>query len=384
MRIFTRCFNPLLGYFVFVMLGACNGSLSSPGTSSRDAAVDVGVSGGNDASVDLGANIDAGNPVMDAALDLGAGDLGAMDLGSDAGSTAVDMTMAVDLGMTLDSGVHDSGVHDSGVHDSGVHVDAGPSAGCGTAHAAGRSTVELTVMGETRSFMISVTDAYDPVHPAPLLFGVHGCGDTSMGAWYSLNLVTDGSGVEAAFGGRAIYVYPQGGMGTGCSTGWPLSHLDADLAFMDAIRAYMAANYCVDASGVMVIGLSYGAEFANRYACRRASEIIFSSPLAAGDAVPTPCTGSAPMWISWGTADFGISEGSYNNIRDTWLTNNGCSLTASDPVPESPMCAHYRDCDTEPVIACRIEGGLHAQPSPNYGPALFAFYRRLIGEIAWP
>lgn len=380
----TRCLNPRLGFFLFVILGACDGSLSSPGGSARDGALDTGIGSGNDASVDLGAIADAGNSGMDAALDSGTGDLGGVDLGTDSGSTTVDMT-TVDMTMPVDLGTTpDSGVHDSGVFDSGVHIDAGPSVGCGTAHAAGRSTVELTVMGETRSFMISVTDAYDPVHPAPLLFGVHGCGDNSMGAWYSLNLVTDGSGVEAAFGGRAIYVYPQGGMGTGCSTGWPLSHLDADLAFMDAIRAYMAANYCVDASGVMVIGLSYGAEFANRYACRRPSEIIFSSPLAAGDAVPTPCAGSAPMWISWGTADFGISEGSYDNIRDTWLTNNGCSLTTSDPVPESPMCAHYRDCDTEPVIACRIEGGLHAQPSPNYGPALFAFYRRLIGEIAWP
>ncbi|MBK8173032.1 MAG: hypothetical protein IPK60_22240 [Sandaracinaceae bacterium] len=363
--------------FSVLALSACNAGTLSGATHD---ALDAGSSDAG-APVDAAAGIDAGNR-MDMSFDAA---LTPSDLGSDLGNASTDAGVGMDAAHSVDSGAGlDAGVDASASVDAGAYADAGTSPGCGMTHAVGRSTITLTVMGESRSFLLSITDAYDSAHPAPLLMGFHGCGDSPMGAWYSLNLVTDGSGVEAAFGGRAVYVYPAGLPTSGCATGWTLSNLDKDLAFMDAIRAYMAANYCIDARGVMIIGLSYGGEFVNRYACRRASEIIFSSPLAAGDPVPSGCTGPVPQWISWGTADTGISEGSFNNIRSTWITNNACSSSMSDPVPESPMCLQYRDCEVDPVIACRVVGGAHAQPSPNYGPALFSFYRRLIGEIPWP
>lgn len=163
--------------------------------------------------------------------------------------------------------------HFAGDSDGLIHVASesraltgAASAGCGTTppYAAGTYTtgLSITVGGVTRTFNLQVPSGYLNSVAQRTVYALPGRGGSgatmySQGVWHTLS-------------GIAIYLdsLPQ----TYCQgqTCWDHKTDGADMAFIDAIVAWVDAGYCIDTGRRVAYGFSAGAIFGNIMACVRA------------------------------------------------------------------------------------------------------------------
>lgn len=327
------------------------------------------LSGAPVVATDAGAQVDTGSPPADAAtIDTSVPPMDA---------SAIDLGAGVDAGPGLDAGT-----------DAGVPVvDSGGggtfrSAGCGTTQATGLRTLTMTVRGEERSYLVSVPTGYDPNTPVPLHMNFHGCTGDSMSHWYSMN---SRGGVEAAFGARGVYVYPQGLANSGCSTGWEMSNGGKDVEFVDSIRTTISDQFCIDTRGMIVTGMSYGGDFTNKYSCARPENVVIAVAQASSAWPHSDCAGPVPIVVTYALGD--VYAETYTGpgfaiSRDFWRVENGCTAM-TDPETPSP-CVRYRGCTENPLITCEVPGGDHGTFPDNLGVNLLRWYREQIGEIPRP
>lgn len=320
-------------------------------------------------ATDASGRVDAGSPTADAATtDTSVSQMDA---------SAVDLGAGVDAGLAIDAG-SDSG---SPIVDSGGGGTF-RSAGCGTAQSTGLRTMTMTVRGEERSYLVSVPAGYDPNTPVPLHMNFHGCTGDSMSHWYSMN---SRGGVEAAFGARGVYVYPQGLANSGCSTGWEMSNGGKDVEFVDSIRTTISDQFCIDTRGMIVTGMSYGGDFTNKYSCARPDNVVIAVAQASSAWPHSDCVGPVPIVVTYALGD--VYAETYTGpgfaiSRDFWRAENGCTAM-TDPETPSP-CVRYRGCIENPLITCEVPGGDHGTFPDNLGVNLLRWYREQIGEIPRP
>jgi polyhydroxybutyrate depolymerase len=232
------------------------------------------------------------------------------------------------------------------------------SAGCGkTASGAGAVTAQtLTSGGNERTFHVSVPSAYDQNHRHPLLFVLHGAGDTNpenMKDWFP---------VEGNMP-PSIAVYPQAlhrtrkdGSG-GDIPRWDLEG-DEDLVFFDAMLATLGDAYCIDRAKVFVTGFSSGGNFSHQLGCLRQKSLNAIAPVEGPGPFVSTCEGPITVWMTHDVNDDVLPIADARDSRDFWAQTNGCGNTWT---PDTrPECKKNTGCTSgKSVTYCETTGVGH-------------------------
>ncbi|HRI63545.1 MAG TPA: prolyl oligopeptidase family serine peptidase [Polyangium sp.] len=273
-----------------------------------------------------------------------------------------------------------------------------PSKGCGMSpQDADETYVEIQVTSNgsttTRQFYISLPAAYDTNVGNRLIVGLHG--RDYSGDKMKDYLALEKAPVEAR--SDEIFVYPDALLrdfgSWGSSIGWQLgpgaadtnAQGDEDVAFIDAMIAYMKDHYCIDNERVFVTGQSWGGDFSSALACLRGDVFRASVPVAANgiyylESPVVACQGAAAVWEMHGKGDpyFDITLG--EEVRDYWVKKNACGTMTTDLgimllTGTHEDCVEYSGC-SEVVRYCAYDASFgHQVPDDYYAQVTMEFFR---------
>jgi poly(3-hydroxybutyrate) depolymerase len=252
----------------------------------------------------------------------------------------------------------DSDSDTAGDTDADSDGDA-TSSGCGNTNYPESGEKTIDVSGVTREYIITLPDTYDPAHPYKLIFAWHGLTGTMQqtagnGFWgyYGLQNLADDSAIFMAGQGLPI---TDGDV----DYGWPNTD-GRDIAYTEAVLAWIEQNYCVNEQRIFSVGMSYGGIMSNTVGCEMGDRIRAIAPMSG--AGPNQFFGSAECkskvaaWISHGLSDTTVEITMGEASRDYWVEENGCATT-SQSVDPSP-CVTYDGCSAGyPVTWCAFDGG---------------------------
>lgn len=238
------------------------------------------------------------------------------------------------------------------------------SKGCSIAPAGAGSIARKTstVAGKSRAYHLAVPAGATTKQPLPLVFVLHGAGDTApenMRDWF---------GVESKLTG-ALAVYPQAlertrpdGSG-GKVTRWDLSGND-DLAFFDTMLGEISDAYCVDRAHVFVTGFSSGGNFSQHLACQRSKDVKGMAVVSGPGPFSSTCGGAVPVWMTHDANDDVLPVKDARSSRDFWAAQNGCQKATWTPVPGRPECKRNTSCPAgEALVYCETTGVGHDVPA---------------------
>ncbi|MFY0542041.1 prolyl oligopeptidase family serine peptidase [Nannocystis pusilla] len=191
-----------------------------------------------------------------------------------------------------------TGTADPSTTDSTLGTTGDPlgSAGCGLAPPDPPDGVNVTLdvgpEGDgVRRFYLRRSPDYDPTVPHRLIFGF--AGTNWVGDMIEPYLGLQGDKVEPR--PDEIFVYPdplwRDFDGWGNLGGWVLGPYAApadgeqDLVFVEAVLAYMAANYCIDRDRVFATGHSWGGDMAQVVGCFLGDRFRATVPVAANSPI---------------------------------------------------------------------------------------------------
>jgi polyhydroxybutyrate depolymerase len=240
------------------------------------------------------------------------------------------------------------------VADAAVVSLGDGSAGCGLSGAptGNLSAQSITVGDRTRTYALTVPKNYASSTIYPVIFAWHGMGGSGSVARSYFH-------VDSAVANRAIVVYPDGLPMNDGSTGWDLTGTGIDVAFFDALLAYVNNTYCIDRNRLFATGHSYGGFFTNVLGCYRGDVLRAIAPVAGNPPMSNgrtgvTCVGNVAAVVIHGQNDPTVdyTRGGVGG-RDFWAGKNGCSTTV-DPVPITPpACLESQGCQPDlPVVFC--------------------------------
>jgi polyhydroxybutyrate depolymerase len=243
-------------------------------------------------------------------------------------------------------------------------IDAAPDASpCGMrAGMRGKTSREVTIDGLRRTYHVYLPAGVDVQKRVPLVYVHHGY--TMSG-----NLMFDVTKYAALADAEQIAVaFPdgQGGPSTArppwnvgadiCPSflGPPPNAMADDFAFLDAMKADIAQDQCIDDEHVFVTGFSMGGYFSHHAGCMR-EDIAGVAPHSGGTHPLDNCvTQKKPIIIFHGLADAvipaGCNDPSANAVADVvpaataWAQRNGCALTSQTIAVTNGTCRVYDDC----------------------------------------
>lgn len=307
-------------------------------------------------------------------------DLSGRDGGADA-TTGIDAASTADAG---DAAVDATTSSDAAV-DATRDATVAPvgSAGCGrVSPASGELT--LTVGADTLQYIVSIPASYDPSHPYPLGFGLHGANRTHTNCHDG-----DCAGFQSVMGDDAILVYTRS-----VSAGWQDDNdvRDRNLALFTAVLDRMLAETCIEVGRIFVAGTSSGATFSNIIGCALGDRIRVVIPVAGGLPSRAACVGTPAALVIHGVDDPHVLFSYGEAARDAYRTANGCANETDPPIAdlharvvanrESHECADYRSCAPGlPVRWCEhseggYDGSTHGWPLFG-GAAIWEFVSAL-------
>lgn len=206
----------------------------------------------------------------------------------------------------------------------------------------------IEVGAARRSFVVRSASEGDPRAAAPVVFALHPFG---MNAQYMQTRAPIGRMWPAA-----IVVYPDGmGRDGTMVQSWQgrAGELgDRDLAFFDAMLAWLGQRGCIDRARVFVLGYSNGAGLAYLLACERRAAVA-GVAIAAGRLGCQPAAGK-PVVMSHGVGDRTIGYDQAIEASKAWATANGC---VAPPKPGVRGCVQAQSCAAAPVTLCTHGGG---------------------------
>ncbi len=287
-----------------------------------------------------------------------------------------------------------------GLHCGGSSSDAvtrgdggaGSSGSCGTRSGMrGKTSRTLTVDGTKRTYIAYLPQSVDAAKPAPLVFVFHGAemNAAEMFEITQYSAIADSDGVAVVF---------LDGQNTDSTTGtmtlapWNVSDDGAavcgdgsfannstagvDFAFMDAVKADVAQDQCLDADHVFASGFSMGGYFSHHVACDR-TDVRAAAPHSGGTlASLSSCkTGHVPIIMFHGTADPLIADGcddpnggaqpGFTAAATLWAKKNGCASTYTTVTETGAgggdgQCYVYDGCPSDgQVELCTFTGMMH-------------------------
>ncbi|MGO9836332.1 MAG: alpha/beta hydrolase family esterase [Polyangiaceae bacterium] len=290
--------------------------------------------------------------------------------------------------------------------------DAGPSSSGGGGNCGartgmrGKTTRTLMVNGTARTYIAYLPQALGATTPAPFVFVFHGAAmdGSEMFDVTQYSTLADSDGIAVGFldGQDTSSV-----TGTTTADPWNVSDDGAevcglgdlvnnptagvDFAFMDAVKADIAQDQCLDSSHVFATGFSMGGYFTHHVGCDRTDIHAVAPHSGATLASLSSCvTGHVPIIIFHGAADPLISDGcddpngtaqsGFPPSATLWAQKNGCQTTYTT-VTENGMgggdgqCYVYDGCPAGgQVELCTFTGMEHcwAGGSTTGGGATYA------------
>lgn len=239
---------------------------------------------------------------------------------------------------------------------------------------------ELSVHGQTRSYLVTTPGGTEPL---PLVVALHGIIEGPE--VHSLHTGLGEFGVEHGF----VTVFPRG---RGEPISWDASAAEGnpDLDFVDEVVANVAARRCIDESRVYATGLSNGAMLASTLACVRTDRFAAIAPVA-GVLAPAECDPSRPLPLltTHGTEDpvLAFHELGGNGVIgqvDAWAQRNGCDPEPTEaPAGESVVHRTY-DCPPDAAVELYVvEGGGHTWPGSEFSSTIESVTGPATFEIDW-
>jgi poly(3-hydroxybutyrate) depolymerase len=130
---------------------------------------------------------------------------------------------------------------------------------------------------------------------------------------------------------------------------------------LDAIKADIALDQCIDDEHVFVTGFSMGGYFSHHTGCMR-PDIRAVAPHSGGAHPFDSCvTQHKPVIIFHGTSDTIVPNGcddpsvpppqGVTPSATQWAQKNGCAGTVTRRLVEGGSCAYYDDCPTDGQVA---------------------------------
>jgi polyhydroxybutyrate depolymerase len=231
-----------------------------------------------------------------------------------------------------------------------------PSAACNAGKAAPMQGYhDLMVGASRRRFIIRLPGSYDGKKAWPVIFAFHGAGGQDATTFDTK------FGFRAANGERAVLVFgealprPQGGRS------WMIDTA-ANMAYIDALVAWLDANVCFDRSKLFATGQSSGGYFSQTLGCQRGHVFRAVAPSSGGWRDFDNCMGNPGVWMSHGKTDTGTAA-DVARAKQFWLDRKMCSPDNPKPTDPAP-CVSYSGCkDDVPFVFCEHGGG---HPWPAY------------------
>jgi poly(3-hydroxybutyrate) depolymerase len=253
------------------------------------------------------------------------------------------------------------------------------------------------VNGTARTYIAYLPQSLGASTAAPLVFVFHGATMTGANMYDVTQYSTladsdgvavaflDGQSTDSATGATTLSPWNVSDNGASvCGNGNFVNNSTAgvDFAFMDAIKADVAEDQCLDTSHVFATGFSMGGYFTHHVGCDR-MDVRAVAPHSGGTiASLSACqTGHVPVIIFHGTSDPLIADGcddpngtaqsGFPPSATLWAQKNGCGTTYST-VTETGMgggngqCYVYDGCPADgQVELCTFTGMQHCWAGGN-------------------
>ena len=207
-----------------------------------------------------------------------------------------------------------------------------------------QKTINLTIDGNVRSFIIYLPIGYNNAGKMPLIFAIHGGSGTPEGM---INKIANFKSI--ADRDKVILVYPAG-VQNNWNDGRPTTPNQLgvnDVSFFNQLCDYMINNYSVDGTKIYATGISNGGFMSSRLACELSNRIAAIAVVAAtieATTIAPSCNPGRPVPAIYihGTTDplvpftggqmtaGGTAGGtvlSHFQAIDKWVTINGCNTT---------------------------------------------------------
>jgi polyhydroxybutyrate depolymerase len=277
---------------------------------------------------------------------------------------------------------------------TGGSVAPDPSPGCGSAAAAGTTTLDQNQGGHQRTAVIHLPTGYDPSSPIPLVLNMHGSQSTALQQEGLTDM--DATADQDTF----IVVYPQGGIPSGSGFEWnvpnePLlgggavpASAPNDVAYLEGLVHTLEQRYCVDQHRIYATGFSGGARMASQLGCDASGMFAAIAPVS-GIRLPSPCPSTRPVPVVafHGTADpvdpydgNGQKYWTYSVpvAAQRWAAHNGCAATPTVTQPDGGVrLTSYGKCRGGSAVELyTITGEGHEWPG---GPKLPRSLVRALG-----
>ena len=204
-----------------------------------------------------------------------------------------------------------------------------------------QKTVNLTVDGNARSFIVYLPTGYNNAGKMPLIFAIHGGSGTPEGMINIANFKT------IADREKVVLVYPAG-IQNNWNDGRPTTPNQLginDVSFFNQMCDYMINNYSVDGTKIYATGISNGGFMSSRLGCElsnRIAAIAVDAATIEATTIAPNCNPGRPVPAIYihGTTDplvpftgGTVSPGaggtaiSHFQAIDKWITINGCNTT---------------------------------------------------------
>ncbi len=206
-----------------------------------------------------------------------------------------------------------------------------------------QKTINLTVDGNARSFIVYLPTAYNNAGKMPMIFAIHGGSGTPDGMINIANFKT------IADRDKVVLVYPAG-IQNNWNDGRPTTPNQLginDVSFFNQMCDYMINNYSVDGTKIYATGISNGGFMSSRLGCElsnRIAAIAVDAATMEATTIAPSCNPGRPVPAIYihGTADplvpftggqmtaGGTAGGtvlSHFQAIDKWVTINGCNAT---------------------------------------------------------
>ena len=286
-------------------------------------------------------------------------------------------------------GQESTAVHGDASADTANLVDA--NAACGVrVGQRGKTNRALRVAALDRTYIVYLPEAVDPKQPVPLVFVHHGY---SMSAQAMFDItgypqLADTEQIALAFpdgqAGPNTFGAPWN-VGTNicpASGGPPPSASGDDFAMLDAIKADISTDQCIDDGHVFVTGFSMGGYFSHHAGCMR-SDLAAVAPHSGGTHPFDTCTAPPkPVIIFHGKSDTIVPNGcddpsvtpplGVTPSATQWAERNGCANTTTTRAVKGGTCVSYDGCPTgAQVELCTFTGMRHCWAG-GIGPSVYS------------
>jgi polyhydroxybutyrate depolymerase len=243
--------------------------------------------------------------------------------------------------------------------DASPTVDAGP---CGLRTGMrGKTSRMVHAGGLDRSYIVYLPDGVDATTPVPLVFVHHGYTMSGQNMYdiTGYPALADREHVAVAFpdgqGGPGSLGAPWN-VGANVCTSYEGAPPDApgdDFAFLDAMKADIAQDQCIDSAHVFVTGFSMGGYFAHEAGCNGAG-IAGVAPHSGGTHDLAQCANATkPIIMFHGAADPvvpdacddpSVAQVTEGAAAARWAAHNGCAATTTSRAIDNGTCITYDGC----------------------------------------